>query len=326
VYWGAVTGTQFDNGGQAPWDMKVISDFTKADSLNKPMSIIPFYSAFKDCSAAPCAGVSFPTAAIQSVRDYGAIPMISWGSSSLQDASYNGVTDPNFTLAGVADGRFDSFITAWAEQAKAWGHPFFLRFDWEMNGNWFVWGNDTNTNTADEYVAAWRHVHDIFNQVGATNATWVWCPNNGSSEGSIANLASFYPGDAYVDWTCTDAYNTGSGSGSGSGSAGAWQSWDQIAGPTYSAITQIAPSKPVMIGEFGSAAQGGSRSAWLTQMLNELPTSYPDIHAVILYDEGQDQLEGDASSLSAFSAGISNAAYSDDNFANLSGSGPIPAL
>jgi beta-mannanase len=46
-----------------------------------------------------------------------------------------------------------------------------------MNGTWSPWAVGVNGNTAAHYVAAWRHVHRIFTKVGATNATWVWCPN-----------------------------------------------------------------------------------------------------------------------------------------------------
>ncbi len=37
-------------------------------------------------------------------------------------------------------------------------------------------GLGVNGDQPGEFVAAWRHVHDIFTSVGATNATWVWCP------------------------------------------------------------------------------------------------------------------------------------------------------
>ena len=73
-------------------------------------------------------------------------------------------------------GRYDEYIREFAEEARAWGHPFFLRFNWEMNGDWFPWSEGVNGNPSGEYVAAWRHVHDIFAAVGATNVTWVWCP------------------------------------------------------------------------------------------------------------------------------------------------------
>ena len=44
-----------------------------------------------------------------------------------------------------------------------------------MNGNWYPWGTMATTTPA-EFVAAWRHVHNMF-AAGATNVTWVWYPN-----------------------------------------------------------------------------------------------------------------------------------------------------
>ena len=65
-----------------------------------------------------------------------------------------------------------------------------------------------NGNRPGEYVAAWRHVHDIFTSVGANDVTWVWCPNV-DPDHKMQSLGSLYPGDAYVDWTCLDGYNWG---------------------------------------------------------------------------------------------------------------------
>ena len=112
---------------------------------------------------------------MNSIRSHGAIPFYSWGSQSIPVPS--NLSEPNFQLSDVIEGHHDAYIRKFAEAAKAWGHPFFLRFNWEMNGGWFAWAEGVNGNKAGEYVAAWRHVHDIFTQVGATNATWVWCPN-----------------------------------------------------------------------------------------------------------------------------------------------------
>ena len=108
----------------------------------------------------------------------------------------------------MIEGRYDAYIREFAEAAKAWGHPFFLRFNWEMNGNWFAWSEGVNGNQPGEYVAAWRHVHDIFTSVGATNATWVWCPNVDPGK-EFDDLALALSGRRYVDWTCLDGYNWG---------------------------------------------------------------------------------------------------------------------
>ena len=59
-----------------------------------------------------------------------------------------------------------------------------------MNGTWFDWGNLAAGSPAD-FVAAWRRFHDMAVEEGATNITWVWCPNV-AFEGSTI-LSSLYP-------------------------------------------------------------------------------------------------------------------------------------
>ena len=92
---------------------------------------------------------------MENARNYGAIPFFSWSSSATPEASHQHY----FRLANIINGRFDPYIREFAEEAREWGHPFFLRFDWEMNGFWFPWSEGVNGNKAGEYVAAWRHVH-----------------------------------------------------------------------------------------------------------------------------------------------------------------------
>jgi beta-mannanase len=47
-------------------------------------------------------------------------------------------------------------------------------------------------------------VVSIFRAAGATNAAFVWCPNDGEYDGRP--WTQWYPGDAYVDWVSLDAY------------------------------------------------------------------------------------------------------------------------
>ena len=106
------------------------------------------------------------------------------------------------------------------------------------------WSEQTNGNSAGQYVLAWKHVHDIFTSVGATNVTWVWCINvEGSGETSMSEL---YPGDSYVDWIGMDGYNWGGTSGH------SWQSFTSVFSQTYTDIQSLAPSKPIIIAETAS--------------------------------------------------------------------------
>ena len=84
---------------------------------------------------------------------------------------------PAYRLSRIIDGDYDQYIKSWAEGIKALGFPIAIRFAHEMNGTWYPWCERTNGNRPGQYVRAWRHVHDIFSEVGATNVTWVWSPN-----------------------------------------------------------------------------------------------------------------------------------------------------
>ena len=89
---------------------------------------------------------------------------------------------------------------------------------------------------------------------------------------SLHDLASLYPGDAYVDWTGLDGYNWGTNPAKPRG----WRSFDQLFRRTYHEIVgAIAPSKPMMIGEIGSTEHGGSKANWIRDALAAVPTELP---------------------------------------------------
>lgn len=331
IYWGASIGSQL-TGQQAPWDMTAISDV--ASESGKGLSLVHFGTPFASCSsttASSCTDEPFPTTPMTNIRGYGAIPLLDW-SSVADDSNGTSAALPS-NLSAVTSGYWDSYIRSFAEAAKAWDHPFFLRFDWEMNGNWFPWSEGVNGNTAGQFVAAWRHVHDIFSQVGATNVSWVWCPNV-DFENVFTSLKELYPGNSYVDWTCLDGYNWGSNPAQANGSSFAqtgtnnWQSFDQIFQSTYHEIVNtIAPGKPMIVGEVGSTEDGGSKPAWITNMLSEIPTDYPDIHGLMYFDRYDNNmdwpLETSSSAVAAWRSGIAAGAYVANSYSGLNTS-PIP--
>jgi len=316
-YWGAWIGSQL-TGTEAPWDMGAVSKFEQL--AGKPVSTVHFSSPFADCSSSPCEFYGFQGAAMDKIRAHGAIPFFSWGSQSTP-ASLN---QPDFQLADVIEGRHDAYIRRFAEEARDWGHPFFLRFNWEMNGNWFAWMEGVNGNQPGQSVAAWRHVHDIFTQVGATNATWVWCPNV-DPNGNLRDLASLYPGDAYVDWTGLDGYNWGTNPARND----RWLSFDQLYRSSYEYITKrLAPSKPLAIAEVGSSEYGGSKSAWIEDALGAVAGRYPQVRAMLWFekfDDGMDwPIESSGGATAAFAAGIANPVFAGNSYAGLAASA-IPA-
>lgn len=201
-----------------------------------------------------------------------------------------------FTWGDIVAGKYDADYHAWAQSAAAWAHPFFLRFNHEMNGNW---GNLPYSLLAFAdpagFVAAWRHVVDLFRADGATNVTWVWCPNavappHSGVSTDADRLPLFYPGDGYVDWTGWDAYNW-----AGSKPGTPWLTWQQIVsgysnwiGDTYGALLALAPSKPMLVGEVGchttggptGKAQNGDKTAWIADALKQTTILYPQVGAL----------------------------------------------
>ena len=256
---------------------------------------------------------------MNTIRSHGSIPFYSWASQSIPWSK----EEPNFQLADVIAGTYDSYIREFATSARDWEHPFFLRFNWEMNGRWFPWSEGVNGNRTGEYVAAWRHVHDIFDAVGATNATWAWCPNV-DPDNIFLDLAGQYPGDAYVDWTCLDGYNWGTNPVK----PDRWRSFDQLYRSTYNEIVNtIAPSKPMIVGEMASTEFGGSKAAWITDVLARVPVEYPKIRGLLWFekfDDGMDwPIETSTSSVEAFARGIQAQPFRGAEYGGLNAT-PIP--
>jgi hypothetical protein len=306
IYWGAyIEGTQTYNylyGGtwsNAPWCdpgtqcplARFQQNAAKNPSIEHYGQPAPWLQGFDVGSA-------------NLVESRGDIPAIDMSTGSV-------------SLSAIASGNYDSSITAWAQAAKSFGHPFFLVLDEEMNGTWYPYSPGQNGNTAASFVAAWRHMHDIFTSVGATNVTWVWCPNV-DIDGVYTPFSQMYPGDAYVDWTGLNGYNWGGSQ---------WMSFSQVFASSYANLLQIAPSKPIMIGETASAEDGGSKASWITDALGvQLPQKFPQIKAVLwfnwrVYEKSTWwpwEIESSASSQQAFANAISSSYYAPGGtFANL---------
>jgi mannan endo-1,4-beta-mannosidase len=220
----------------------------------------------------------FNKAAIDLVAARGMLPLISWEPWDYADTAPGAQTEgdqPAYKLSNIADGRFDGYIRSWAEGVKSLRYTIAIRFAHEMNGNWYPWGmQDLNGNTPAQYVAAWRHVHDIFTQVGATNVIWIWSPNvayPGSSP-----LAALYPGDQYVDWVGLSGYY-------GTPGMNTYESFDQIFDQTIGQLRAIT-AKPVVITETGGTDTGGYMTRFVTQMFQQLPRDHPDVVGVIWYE------------------------------------------
>lgn len=266
-------------------------DAWAADAGRAP-SLVMWYQAW----GGP--GNAFDPTALSHVADRGAVPMVTWEPWDWQA----GMSQPAYSLRNINKGRYDTFIRTWATAAKAWGRPMMLRFAHEMNATPYPWAAFTNGNTPARYIAAWRHVHDIFVQVGATNVSWVWSPSI-IGAGQVG-LSSVYPGSSYVNWVAADGYNGGSAL-----SWGGWLKFGQLFNSTLDAFNTLAPGKPQMIAETASVEAGGNKAAWITQMFAALALR-PQVRALVWFNQNKEadwRIESSGAAQAAFATGAAPA-------------------
>lgn len=312
VYWGV-----FMDG--VPWDMDKLKSLETA--VNKKVSLVHWGQPWWHCYA-ECGYQSFNAQLKQydAVRLHGAIPFVDWASWDYD--AYPVYNQPTFSLNRIIHGDHDVYIREWATQARQWGHPFFMRMNWEMNGNWYPWSEVRNGNRRGEYVQAWRHIHDIFTEVGANNVAWVWCVS--VLYKNSLELAPLYPGDQYVDWVAMDGFNWARDRNV------PWRSFEEVFAPTYDALGNLAPNKPIMIAEVGSTENLDSadpllsKPTWIEDAFTKtLPEVFPKIRAVAWFNWNQGnphykwEIDTSREALQAFKRGISSDYYAENTFTNV---------
>jgi autotransporter-associated beta strand protein len=295
-------------------DLQAITNFVT--NALKDVSIINNFDSWTDTASSTNGTQTFPTTEMNNIRSRGSMPLFTWQPQNGTEG-----TTQSFNLSNIINGAYDTYITNWATSAKAWGYPFFLRFAHEMNGNWYPWSPGVNGNTAAQYVQAWQHVHNIFTGVGTTNVTWVWCVNYVySGETPIAGL---YPGDNYVDWLALDGYNR---------LANPWQDFSAIAAATVAQLTNIAPGKPIMVGETGCNQNTNySKSQWFLNALTNYLPSTPRIKAWVYFNstntsDGNDwRITVPSNAVTGYQQGIGLPYYDSNQYGAITSS-PIQPL
>jgi len=213
------------------------------------------------------------------VQRAGAIPMITWEPWYAPAGERHVPDQPDIALERIAEGAYDAHIRSWARAVALHRGPVLIRLMHEMNGDWYPWGVAVNGNSPEQFVAAWRHVHQIFDAAGARNVSWVWSINNlEGPAGRAHDLTPYYPGDRYVDWVSTSGFNWGD--------AYEWSAWreaDALYSQTYAKLARLG--KPIMISEIGTTGIGGDPRAWIGDTLRRLRTGYPRLRAILWYDD-----------------------------------------
>ncbi|WP_327351033.1 glycoside hydrolase family 26 protein [Streptomyces sp. NBC_01304] len=202
-----------------PQSLKPVDAF--AETASKKPNLVTYFVAW---------GTDFNSQQAKDIWAKGAMPFINW--------------EPfNTSLADIAAGKSDGYIRQYAKAVRELNIPVGLTFGHEMNGDWYPWG--ASKSTAKDFVAAWKHVHDLFQDQKATNVIWTWSANNITPAPDV-KLKPYWPGDDYVDWVGVVGYYVRNGP----------HTFNTLYGPTMDQIRTFT-KKPFIIPE--TAAEPGAR-------------------------------------------------------------------
>jgi mannan endo-1,4-beta-mannosidase len=193
-----------------------VNGFTTATGVRP--DLVMYYSTWKEPFQ-----LGFATLAAQ----HGAAPLVQ-------------IDPTGISLSAIAAGTYDSYLTSYALAVRAYRRPVILSFGHEMNGYWYSWGG-RKTSPAT-FVAAWRHIVEMFRRLGATNVTWLWTVNIVDPNGGIPSPAPWWPGGKYVNWVGIDGYYYN-------------PSWEftSLFGPTIVDVRALTHD-PILISETAAAA------------------------------------------------------------------------
>jgi beta-mannanase len=178
------------------------------------------------------------------------------------------------TLASIAAGSQDAALTADAKALHTWNHVFLFRLFPEMNGSWESYAPGTNGNTSAQFVAAWRHIYNLFHQVGATKVIFVWNPDKEPSE-QFAPLSALWPGSGYVNWVGIDVFDR---------EDTAHGTFPNPVTAIQKTVTDIKAfsTKPLMLAETGTVTSP-VKATWIKQLFTG--TNALGVKAVVYFNE-----------------------------------------
>jgi mannan endo-1,4-beta-mannosidase len=184
-------------------------------------NIVTYYSGWREPFQARFAAVAAKA---------GAVPLVQMEPTGI-------------SLAAIASGQYDSYLSSFAAAVRAYGGPVIVSFGHEMNGTWYSWSNAHSSPAA--FVAAWRHIVTLFRLVGAENVTWLWTVNIIDAHADIPAPGPWWPGSSYVTWVGIDGYYTQPS-----------MAFAALFGPTIVAVRTLT-GDPILIAETGVAPAAG---------------------------------------------------------------------
>lgn len=204
-----------------------VAAFTAATGVRP--DVLTYYSSWLE---------PFQTRSAATAAHDGAVPLVE-------------IDPQNVSLAAIASGQYDNYLTSYARAVRAYGHQVILSFGHEMNGNWYSWAYTHASPVA--FVDAWRHIVTLFRGLAVRNVKWLWTVNVIDIAGGIPPPAKWWPGGSYVTWVGVDGYYY----------EPSW-TFASLFGPTIAAVRTFTPD-PILITETG-APQGQNQPSKIANL------------------------------------------------------------
>jgi cellulose synthase/poly-beta-1,6-N-acetylglucosamine synthase-like glycosyltransferase len=187
-------------------------------------------------------------------------------------------------IAQIDAGAFDDYLAGAAAALRDTKQPILLRFAPEMDhvsDELHPWSGEQ----PELFISAWRRIHAIFQEQGASNVLFAWTPGGYLVDGVFASDA-WYPGDDVVDLVGFTAY-----------AFWVWEEWDEeraathayrspeeLILPRYEAL--LEHGKPVIIPELGISlhpTQQAEQAAWLVALIDFIDRDLPELAAIVYF-------------------------------------------
>jgi chitodextrinase len=213
----------------------------------------------------------------QWIHSRGSMALVSWA--------------PDRSIADVNSGAVDQCFRNVADHLKSFNFPIMLRMWWEFNLPSPPW-----SGCGQPFIDAWRRVVNIFKAQGATNVGFWWVPYEHADH---ACADSSYPGDQYVDWVGSDAYNfhfvgeNGWSTPLHAGWAEFWEIADHTAYPTFH--NKYGARKPFVFGEMGTVYDPNAPATQKGNWFRDIPIvarNMEYLRGISFYDADVSAVEG----------------------------------